>query len=176
MSELHTLGCEHAIVPWLRPEMRTPNHIEGLVERFSRWAAACRAEGLRFGYHNHDFEFAPAGGGSGGTFFDALIERTDPALVGFELDAYWAIYAGVDPIDLLRRHGARIPLLHVKDMGAGPERSDVPVGAGTIAWGPILEAATAAGVDWYVVEQDNPGDALADVATSLRGLEAIVVG
>ena len=52
----------------------------------------------------------------------------DPALVGFELDVYWALVGGADPAALIRQYGARIPLLHVKDKPADSAQPDAPVG------------------------------------------------
>jgi sugar phosphate isomerase/epimerase len=176
VAELRALGAEFAIVPWLaRERWGGGQGVRRLAARFNEWGERCRAEGLTFGYHNHAFEFEPLPGEGGRTMLDALLAETDPALVAFELDVYWAAYAGADPLGLLRRHAERIPLLHLKDMGVDPERSDVPVGAGTITWGPILEAAEA-GVQWYIVEQDNPRDPLADVTASLRAVEAMATG
>src|SRR5687768_7735541 len=117
VGELRTLGADFAIVPWLAEERRgDPAETRRLAATFNDWAARCRTEGLRFAYHNHGFEFEQLPGEDGRTMLDVLLAETDPNLVGFELDVFWAGYANVDPVDLLRRHGARIPLLHVKDM------------------------------------------------------------
>lgn len=177
VAELRALGAEFAIVPWLAEARRgDPEETRRLAARFNEWGERCRAEGLRFGYHNHGFEFEPLPGENGRTMFDVLLAETDPDLVGFELDVYWAAYAGFDPVEVVRNHGVRLPLLHVKDMGAGEDRADAPFGTGTISWEPLLAASEAAGTRWYIVEQDHPRDALADVATSLRNLEALASG
>src|SRR5205823_11217070 len=118
-----------------------------------------------FAYHNHAFEFAPLDG-HGRTLFDALL-TTDPALVDLELDIFWAEYAGRDALVLLREHADRIRLLHLKDIARDQDPPDVPVGRGAVDWPAILSAGEAAGVRWYVVEQDSPRDPpLEDVATS----------
>ena len=173
IAELHTLGCQFAVIPSLPPEYReSAERVRGLVDTFNRWGERCRAAGLQFGYHNHAFEFAPLGDT---TLFD-LLTATDPALVALELDAFWAQRAGVDPVALLERHGGRIALLHVKDLAAGPEGADAPVGEGTMAWDRILPAADAAGVRWYVVEQDHPRDPLNDVRRSYENLARLARG
>ena len=69
----------------------------------------------------------------------------------------------------------RVRLLHMKDRAAGPTPHDAPVGEGTLPFPAIVEAARAAGVDWYIVEQDEPADPLANIATSLRYLESLAV-
>jgi sugar phosphate isomerase/epimerase len=170
-AELRTLGCEYAVVPSLPRELRgSAEQTRQLPERFNRWGERCQAEGFRFGYHNHSFEFEPLGDG---TLFDTLATGTDPDLVALELDIYWAQYAGVDPVELIGRYPGRMPLLHLKDMTTGPggERADAPVGAGELPWERILAAAPTAGARWFIVEQDHPRDPMEDVRTSLRNLQ-----
>ena len=61
----------------------------------------------------------------------------------------------------------------MKDRAAGPEPHDVPAGEGILPFPEIIEAGRAAGVEWYIVEQDEPREPLADVATALRYLESL---
>lgn len=172
-AELRTLGAEYAIVPYLGEDRRGDvDQARWLAGTFNEWGARCKEEGIRFGYHNHDFEFNPLPGEQPATLFDILLAETDPNVVALELDVFWVRYAGVDPLQLIRRHPDRFPLLHLKDMEAGAERDDAPVGAGVIDWSPIL-AATETSAAWYIVEQDNPRDPLADVERSLRHLEGM---
>jgi len=167
-ADLHTLGAQYAVVPWLAPELRTPAYLGSLLDKLHRWGAASRAEGLTLAYHNHDFEFAA---GADGTFFDSLLARTDPDLVKLELDVYWVQYAGYDPVEILRANPGRVPLLHVKDMAA--DGKDMAVaGDGILPWDHILRAAEDGGTEWFIVEHDRPADALSDVARALRYLES----
>ncbi len=172
VDELHMLGADFAIVPSIREEHRADaDAIRQLAATFNTWGEKCKAAGLRFGYHNHGFEFAPLTGADG-NMYDLLTAETDPSLVALELDVYWALHAGADALALLKREAARIPILHMKDLGPEPEKADLPVGAGTIQWDPYFKAAQQH-TDWYVVEQDNPQDAMVDVMTSLRELEGM---
>lgn len=169
LGDLQTLGCQFAVVPSLPKERRADAGGVGQVaDTFNRWGELCRARGMRFGYHNHAFEFEPLGDS---TLFEQLAAGTDPALVDLELDIFWAHHAGADPIDLIGRYGERMPLLHVKDMAPDAERSDAPVGEGILPWPRILAAGAAAGTQYYIVEQDHPKNPLEDVRTSLRNLE-----
>jgi sugar phosphate isomerase/epimerase len=150
--------------------MRTdPQAAAELPGQLDEWGRICRQSGLRFAYHNHAFEFA-ALGSSGRTLFDGLLS-TDPDLVELELDVFWAEYAGKDALTLIREHGDRIALLHVKDIAADQDPQDVPVGRGSLDWAAILAAGKTADVRWFVVEQDNPRDPLDDITQSLRYLE-----
>ena len=177
IAEAKELGCAYAVVPWLAPERRGSGAAtRELAGTLNRIGERCRAEGIALAYHNHEFEFDPLPDEDGKTMLDLLVEGTDPALVGFELDIGWVVVAGHDPLALMARLKGRVPLLHLKDLAPGSDGADAPVGEGTIDWAPILAAPSTAGVNWYVVEQDKPADALADVATSLRNLERLADG
>jgi sugar phosphate isomerase/epimerase len=173
ISDMHALDCAHAVVPIIPPERRDEEAVARLAESFNRWGELCRSEGLTFSYHNHAFEFAPVGET---TMWDALIRETDPELVYLELDLYWVRYGGVDPETVLRDLGDRISLVHLKDMAADEQRSDLPVGEGTMPWPELLRAADHAGVEWYIAEQDNPRDAFEDVQGSLRYMQEMSKG
>lgn len=166
IEEMTALGCAHAVVPWLAPEWRGIERVSELGERFNAWGARCREAGLRFGYHNHDFELEPAGDG---LLLDRLIAATDPALVDFQIDFYFTAAAGVDGAALVRRLAGRVPTLHMKDLGPGPELNNLAVGAGVIDWDPILAAAREAGTEWYIVEQESQPLDLAGSLRFLRG-------
>jgi sugar phosphate isomerase/epimerase len=171
ITDMHTLECGHAILPIAPPECRGDEAaVAKLAGSLNRWGELCHREGVTFSYHNHDFEFAPL---DGTTMWEVLVRETDPGLVYFELDLYWVRYGGADPKPLLLDLGDRIPLVHLKDMAADEQRSDLPVGEGTIPWNGLLEAAEAAGVQWYIAEQDNPRDALEDVRISLQHMREL---
>ncbi|MEO8288495.1 MAG: sugar phosphate isomerase/epimerase [Chloroflexota bacterium] len=173
LADARTLGCEFAVVAYVAEERRrTAEQVREFGPLFNSYGAICRDAGLRFVYHNHNFEFAPL---DGTTMFDMLVEGTDPMLVGLELDVYWAQFAGVDPVAVLKRLAGRVPLLHAKDMADDEKRSDMPVGEGMLPWNDILAASAAAGVEYYIVEQDNPRDPLPDVAQSLQNLRKMPV-
>jgi sugar phosphate isomerase/epimerase len=172
-ADLRTLGTEYAIVPWLPPDRRGDvDQTRWLAQTFNEWGARCKEEGIRLGYHNHDFEFQTLPGEEPTTMWEIFSNETDPSVVCLELDIYWARYAGVDPLPLIQQHPERYPLLHIKDMSAAGDRSYVAVGDGVIDWPPILQAAEATAA-WYVVEHDNPPDPLGDSERALRYLEGL---
>ena len=170
-ADLHTLGCEYAVVPWIGEEYRADiESARAFVATLNPLAGTVADCGLKLGYHNHDFEFAPLAGGEGVTLWDLILAETDPNLVVLELDCYWSEYGGADTLALLQAHPERYPLLHFKDMvGDGAERHDAPIGAGHLDFRPFIEASSSTG-QWYIVEQDDPSDPLADIRTSLQGM------
>ncbi len=165
VHELRVLGCSHAVLPSLPEERRA---IGDAVATLNELGRRCAESDLRFAYHNHAFELEARGPGDE-TLLDRLVAGTDPGLVAFELDVYWAVVGGADPVELIERHSGRIELLHVKDVDPGG--GDAPVGEGTVKWPQLLAASRAARIGWYVVEQDEPANPLADVETSLRNAQ-----
>ena len=181
LDELAHLGCDYVVIPILPEERRrTAAELQRTAADLNRYGAACQAAGMTFAYHNHAMEFAPLPGDDGRTMYDILLAETDPTLVMFELDAYWAIDGGVDPMALLSQLSGRVPLLHVKDLApegtpvtpGGKPPVDAPPGDGTLPWPNLIQAAAAAGSRWYIVEQDFPKDPLADAERGLRYLES----
>jgi len=134
--------------------------------------------GLTFGYHNHAFEFGKLPDGT--RPIDVMIESIDPALVRFEIDVFWVSVSGNDPVELLRKFGKRVALVHLKDKAKTtpvqtdenvPKDSFAEVGSGSLDFPAILKAAQAAGVQHYFVEQDQtPGDPIASLKKSYEYL------
>lgn len=157
-------GHEYVTVPWLPESARsTPDAWRRTAEQLNRMAAAARAAGLCFAYHNHDFELTRLGDV---VALELLMAGTDPGLVEFQLDVYWAVRAGHDPIDWLRRYPGRVTMLHLKDSSGAPDHRIVDVGAGTIDFPAILAQADVAGVRHSFVEHDRPADAMASIRAS----------
>jgi sugar phosphate isomerase/epimerase len=128
--------------------------------------AAARTAGLRLGFHNHFWEWAPLDDDTPLTGFDVLIAETDPRLVHFEVDLYWAWFAHRDPVGLLAQVGNRIRQYHVKDMryvNHGPTWADP--GTGVIDFARIFAAAGHPRDHQYIVERDDAGANALNTAT-----------
>jgi sugar phosphate isomerase/epimerase len=174
VDDARTLGCEYVVLASIPQDQRgSVDAARQLAAAFNAFGEACRAAGLQFAYHNHNFEFAPLGDTN---MYNILLEDTDPALVKYELDVFWARFANQDPIEVLERLAGRVPLLHVKDMTAGEERADAPVGEGIMPWPEILRAAASAGSEYYIVEQDHPRNPLRDTGESFKNLKQLLAG
>ena len=171
LDDANAIGHQWVTIAWLdEPMRRTSDDWVRIADRFNRLGALAREAGLRFAYHNHDFEFARAGRGMR---FDTLLTRTDPALVDLEMDVYWVTKAGADPMWYLRHHAGRFPMLHLKDATAAPERRMVDVGAGTIDWAALLTLAREQGTSHAFVEHDEPADPLASAKASYSYLSKL---
>ena len=172
MADAKLLGCSYIVVPYVAEERRrTVEQVTELARTLNRYGEICQEAGLRFAYHNHDFEFQQLGDS---TIFDILIESTSPELVAFELDVYWAQYAEKDPVEMVKRLTGRVPLLHAKDMGSDEKRADLPAGEGILPWLDILYESAWSGVEWYIIEMDHPREPLADSQTGLRNLARLL--
>jgi sugar phosphate isomerase/epimerase len=122
------------------------------AEIIARIVPKIRAAGLTFGYHNHAMEFAKFGARTG---LDIMLAGSPDARL--ELDLGWVAAAGLDPAATIRKYAGRVDLLHVKDMiKAEPEYESVEIGKGVINWKPTFEAARAAGVKGFFIEQEAP--------------------
>lgn len=133
--------------------------------------------GLTFVLHNHGMEFVPEGQG---TLYDLIHAQTRPEDVSFELDVLWAYLPGADPVAIFEKYGARIPLMHVKDVRKGVPRvwghkyesdNDVTLGTGQLDQAAIFAAAKKAGVKHYYLE-DESSHSQAQIPLSLAYLKA----
>lgn len=170
IEDAKTLGFEWVIVPALPKREIDEALAQEYISNLNSFGQRASAAGLKFAYHNHAFEFENTYN-DGTTFFDRIVAGTDPDAVRLELDAFWVNRGGFDPARILRDNGDRVALVHIKDAAKGDAASDVPFGEGGLDWGDILGAADAAGVEYYVVEQDNPGDAFEDVTVAFRNAQ-----
>ncbi len=146
------IGSPYLIVPSIDKNLLLQaESFKKFTDLLNNYGQRCQARGLTLAYHNHDFEFGKI---DGQTVWERMIAATDPALVKFELDTYWAAFAGENPINLIRKHSGRIATLHLKDMT--PERTFTEVGSGTLDIAGFIEAGQAAGATAYIVENDKP--------------------
>ena len=157
-----TIGHQYLVVAFVPNEMRvTLDHWRALADIFNRAADEARRAGIQLAYHNRDFEFAPM---DGQIPFDLLCKQTDPALVQIELDLFWIIHGGGDPMAFFERWPGRVPMVHVKDRTE--EGVMTEVGAGDIDWPTIFGARALAGMRHYFVEHDQPAEGFSSVAAS----------
>ena len=123
--------------------------LEGLkayCDYFNEVGAMCNAKGIRFGYHNHDKEFSTKLEGQ--TIYDYMLANTDPTKVMFEIDLYWAVVGGANPVDYFNKYPGRFELWHIKDKAE--------VGAsGMMDFKAYWENAAKAGLQYGIVENEE---------------------
>jgi sugar phosphate isomerase/epimerase len=156
------VGMAYVVCPMLPKTMwNSLDDFKRAADQFNLWGEKAKALGMRFGFHNHNYEFRRLGEATG---FETLVARTDPKLVCFEMDCYWITEAGRDPVRMLNDLGSRIRLLHIKDRKPGFSTSQdlgpaaehfTEVGTGMIDWKGIIAAAKKNGIEYFFIEQDT---------------------
>jgi sugar phosphate isomerase/epimerase len=184
------VGHHYIICPWIDEKQRAePGGWKRAAELFNKAGEASKKAGIRFGYHNHSFEFQPADSLGGTLPYDFLLAETDPKFVAMELDLCWISVAGKDPLAYFDKYPGRFPLVHVKDWIKDPNATDsykgatgsavkiggrlADVGQGTIDWKRIFAQSQKAGIQHYFVENDEPKSAFDDIKISYEYLRTL---
>lgn len=174
LAYLKTIGAQYAICPWLPVDARDIEAWRSHLIKFEHFGRRFREEGIDFAYHNHDFEFEVEIDGQ--IVFDALYERIAPEYLKVEMDIGWVQYSGADPLAYIKKYTGRLPLLHLKDYRSGEtgkQIDTVELGRGELPLQAIIDTASAASVEWLIVEQDvcsNPS--IEAVATSMEWMKS----
>ena len=177
--EAKVLGLEYAGCAWIpHKDPFDEKTCREAAAVFNRAGEALAKHGIKFFYHTHGYEFLPHGDG---TLFDLLMAETNPQYVGIEMDVFWIVHPGQDPVKFLEKYGKRIDLMHVKDMKRGTPHgftgqsdvtNNVVLGEGIVDWPNVFRAAQKAGVKWYFIEDESPAS-VAQIPQSLRYLEKL---
>jgi sugar phosphate isomerase/epimerase len=166
------LGVKYLVLPWMHVDKPDAATFMKAAERFNKLGELCSKAGLKFGYHNHNFEFGITDRGPG---YDILLNNTNPGQVLFQVDLFWMKKAGFNPIDYFRKYPGRFELWHVKDMANTPEKEDTEIGTGIIDFGELFKYKKQAGMKHFFIENDNPhGDSLESVAISYKNLHQLL--
>jgi len=145
----------------------TPEEVADAVQILTKTGEAAKKAGLKFVYHNHDWEFKTVGDSRP---FDVFAKQIPSSLMNFELDLAWVTKAGVDPVALFKEHPGRFPLWHVKDITSDMQTLK-PVGDGVIDFKRLFKNAKKAGLVYPMVEHDQPADAFDSLGRSVAYLK-----
>jgi sugar phosphate isomerase/epimerase len=176
LDDAKTLGVEYVVSSMLPPKDEgmpaffmslnslSADDFRHIAAKANEIGQKAKAVGLKYAYHNHNFEFRDLGDGKTG--YDVLIEETDASVVKFEMDCGWVKVGGKDPVEYLKRHGNRIAMLHAKDFKnitkpvtaifSADRPPSTELGRGSMDYKPIVEAGLKAGVKHIFVEQEPP--------------------
>jgi sugar phosphate isomerase/epimerase len=157
------VGQRYVISPWLDESLRTDmDGLKRFMEQFNKCGELCKAQGMSFGYHNHDFEFSTKVGD--GNLFEFILKNTDPTLVLQQLDIgnMYGVPGG-DALEIINKYPGRFELMHVKDeikstdkgeMGHGYESTIL--GQGVMPVKDIVKAARKkGGTSQFIIEQES---------------------
>lgn len=162
--DAETLGLKYAGCAWIPHEGDfDEKECRDAIAVFNKAGEILAQHGIRFFYHVHGFEFQPHGQA---TLLDMMMAETNPKYVNYQMDVFWIVFPGRDPVKLLQQYGKRWELMHVKDMKKGLKTgeltghtdvsNDVTVGTGQMDWPAVLQAAKKAGVKYYFLEDESP--------------------
>jgi sugar phosphate isomerase/epimerase len=159
IEDAGVLGQKYVVSPWMDDSMRkTYDDFMRYMDIFNKCGALCQQHGMKFGYHNHDFEFSEKLNGQ--KLFDIMMKSFDPKLVVVQLDIGNLYNGGAVALDVVNQYPGKFELLHVKDEIAaksGPEKFESCVlGEGIVNCRQVVDLATkTGGAKVYIIEQES---------------------
>lgn len=150
----HILGSEYVTIPYVIQELRgkSVDDYKKLAAGINKVGEICHSDGLKLAYHNHDFEFIKYENTTG---YEVLLNETDKNLVDFEMDLYWVVRSGNDPLQLFKDHPGRFKMWHVKDMDKVNQDFNAEIGSGKIDFKSIFAQAKQSGMERFFLEHES---------------------
>ncbi|MCB0821835.1 MAG: sugar phosphate isomerase/epimerase [Bacteroidales bacterium] len=146
-------GMRYLVLPSLGSDYRKDmDGYKRAAEDFNKIGEVCKLAGISFGYHNHGFEFVKM---NGEVPYNVLLENTDPELVFMQVDTYWMVYGGYDPLDYFNSYPGQFKLWHVKDMVEDESQESTEIGSGKLDFPAYFDMAKTAGLEAVFVEQES---------------------
>ena len=152
LVDIHkTIGCNTLISGFGQDQFSTIDGCKKASELFNAASELLKPYGMRYGFHNHWWEFKKIGSKY---VYDILLEESPEYFS--ELDVYWTKFGGADPIEIVSKYKSRLPFLHIKDgMLDKNDNTHTAVGAGKVNIPPIIKAADQNVLEWLIVEIDS---------------------
>jgi sugar phosphate isomerase/epimerase len=163
VEDAAVLGQKWVISPWMDETMRkTYDDFKRYMDVFNKCGALCKKSGMKFGYHNHDFEFSQKLNGE--KVFDIIMKSIDPDLVALQLDMGNLYNGGAVALDVMNQYPGRFEIMHVKDeipakAGSTEKYESTILGEGIVNTQKVVElGANKGGTKCYIIEQESYGD------------------
>jgi sugar phosphate isomerase/epimerase len=154
-ADAASIGMKYLICPYKGPQ-KTIDDFKKIADEFNAKGEICKKNGIRFAYHNHGYSFQQL---EGQMPQNVMMDNTNPDTVDFEMDIYWVITGGADPVKYLQQYKNRFRLCHVKDRekgaAAGEGEASCILGEGSIDYPSLLNTAKKCGMEYYIVEQEK---------------------
>jgi len=144
-------GQEYLICSTMPTEGQTVDNYKSVADVFNKAGEDCKKMNIKFGYHNHAYEFESE---KGEVLYDVLLKNTDATHVNMELDLGWVIVGGKNPLDYFRNYKGRFPLWHLKDMNLEKKQS-TEFGKGSLDIVQLLRHRQDAGLKYFFIEQEE---------------------
>jgi sugar phosphate isomerase/epimerase len=165
-------GQQYMVVPYIaESERKTIDDYKKICADLNAAGEVCNKHGIRFQYHNHNWEFTPL---EGQVPYDVMLKELDPKNVGMELDIFWIVNAGHDPVKYFNQYPGRFEQWHVKDMDKNDRNKNANVGSGSIDYKSLFAKAKLSGMKhWYVEYDSFPGTPLESAEASAKFLKSL---
>ncbi|MCW5515936.1 sugar phosphate isomerase/epimerase family protein [Muriicola sp. Z0-33] len=151
MEQAVSSGQEYLICSSMPSRGQTVDNYKKVADAFNKAGEECKKVGLKFGYHNHEYEFESE---NGKVLFDVLMNNTQEDLVHMELDLGWVIVGRKDPLDYFNKYPGRFPLWHLKDMDMH-EKQSTEFGKGGLDITTMMGNMKVSGVQHIFIEQEE---------------------
>ena len=157
IEDAATAGQQYVVSPWLDVSIyESDDSLKKFMDVFNKSGELCKKSGMKFGYHNHDFEFSKKVDGK--VLYDLILGYTDPKLVVQQLDTGNLFNAGVKAIDIVKKFPGRFELMHVKDEIASATKEEkfesTVLGKGIAQVKEVIDLGQAAGTTQFIIEQE----------------------
>ena len=139
-----TAGMKYIVTPSM-PTPKTLADLKVYCDYYNQIGEKCNQQGIRFGYHNHDFEFQTI---EGEIMYDFMLKNTDPEKVFFQMDVYWTVVARKSPVEYFKTYPGRFELLHIKDHKELGE-------SGMVGFDAIYRNVETAGTIYSIIEVEE---------------------
>jgi sugar phosphate isomerase/epimerase len=172
-DEAKALGQEYVTVPWLNENYYdTMDAVKKTCDTINKAALVAKNKGLKTAYHNHAFEFGKV---DDQIIYDVMLAELDPKSVSMEMDLFWVVNAGQDPMKYFEKYPRRFEQWHVKDMDKSDKNRNADVGTGAIDFTKIFAVAKKSGMKHFYIEQETyPGSSMDSVKASIKNLLNII--
>ena len=178
IREAKLFGAKYVGIGWIDHDKKFGKEsTEKMISDFNEFGLKMKKSGLRFFYHPHGYEFNTLDG----NMMDLLLAGTKPDLVTFELDVFWMIYGGGNPVSYLKNYPGRFELMHLKEIrndipgnnsGTANDETSVALGRGASNWPMILRQAVKSGVKKFYIE-DEAKNAIDQIPVSIKFLNSL---
>ena len=169
------LGVKYLVCyyPWVVESSKISHELSlEAADKLNKIGKRCKDTGLQFAWHNHNWEFTNLSNGE--KPFDIIMKNTDSDYVSVEMDLYWIVKAGCDPVDYFKKYPGRTPLVHVKDMDNTPEKAIACVGNGIIDFKRILSHAKIGGIKHCIIEHEKNTAGISCAEVGYNHLKSII--
>lgn len=162
VEDAATVGQLYVISPWLDESLRKNyDDLVSFLDVFNKCGELCKKSNLKFGYHNHDFEFKYSLNGK--QIYDIILDKTDPSLVLQQIDIGNMYGAGGRALDIIKKYPGRFESMHVKDEIKSPGKGEMNdeyestvLGKGILPVKEIVALAKeSGGTTEFIIEQES---------------------